>query len=137
LPKRTGKGSFLSAIIGVRFEDKRWWGEGEVKFYMNDDEDFSTIAGTGSEDYVCLSFGLQETLYLYHEANLNRSAQMSNSAKSGFVFTYRWHVQDPIFWKENICMTIQQIGYRMDLNLLPVSPQQLYERQDDWSTATF
>ncbi len=53
LPKRTGKGRFIGSVIGVHSLDtSRWWGEGEVKVYLDGDTDFRTICGTGSEDYV-------------------------------------------------------------------------------------
>ena len=55
LPMRLGRGRFLGAIIGVRSLGPNWWGEGEVKFYLDGDEDFATLVGTGSEDYVGLS----------------------------------------------------------------------------------
>lgn len=128
LPQRRGKGCFLGAVMGVRVEDQRWWGEGEVKFYLDGDEDFATIVGTGAEDYVGLSFGMQETPFLYHGASLNRD---------GFISMYRWHVRDPVYWRESCRVTIQQIGHRGTAYRWEDYPHQLYERADDWSTATF
>lgn len=49
LPQRTGKGRFIGAVIGVRTLHPGWWGEGEIKMYMDGDEKFPTINGTGSE----------------------------------------------------------------------------------------
>jgi hypothetical protein len=128
LPERKGKGRFIGAVIGVRVEDKKWWGEGEVKFYMDGDTDFATLVGTGSEDYVCLSLGMQETPFRYHGASLNRD---------GFVSMYRWHLPDPIFWQSSCRVTIQQIGHKLESADMKDYMGQLYERQDDWSTATF
>jgi hypothetical protein len=128
LPERKGKGSFVGAVIGVRWLDPRWWGEGEVKFYLDGDTDFPTISGTGAEDYVCLSFGMQETPFRYHGASLNRE---------NFVSMYRWHTPDPIFWRSSARVTIQQIGVNQGFAGWDDYLQNLYERQDDWSTATF
>ena len=36
-----------------------WWGEGEIKFYMDGDTDFATIGGTGTEDYFCGSYNFE------------------------------------------------------------------------------
>ncbi|MCA9438085.1 MAG: DUF2961 domain-containing protein, partial [Candidatus Omnitrophica bacterium] len=60
LPKRTGMGRYIGCLLGVRYLEKSWWGEGEVKVYLDGDTEFPTICGTGSEDYVGLSWGIQE-----------------------------------------------------------------------------
>ena len=126
LPKRTGKGRFIGAVIGIRTLEENWWGEGEIKVYMDGDADFPTICGTGSEDYVCLSYGMQQTPYLYHGCSFNQD---------GYISMYRWHIPDPIYWKEECRITIQQIGY--DRSRQDSTGTALYERQDDWSSATF
>jgi len=119
LPSRTGKGRFLGTVIGIRSLDpEHWWGEGEVKVYRDGDTEFPTICGTGSEDYVGLSWGIQQTPFLYNGCSLNRD---------GYVSMYRWHLPDPVFWQRECRITIQQIGWK----------EGLYERQDDWSCATF
>ena len=119
LPKRKNKGRFMGALIGIRnLTPGQWWGEGEIKIYMDGDTDFPTICGTGSEDYVCLSYGMQQTPYLYNGCSLN---------EKDFVSMYRWHLPDPIFWREECRITIQQIAWKNGLA----------ETQDDWSCATF
>jgi hypothetical protein len=118
LPKRTGRGRFLGVVLGIRALEDAWWGEGEVKVYLDGDTEFPTICGTGSEDYVGLSWGIQQTPYLYHGCSLNQNRLVS---------MYRWHLPDPIYWREDVRVTIQQIGWR----------DGLYERQDDWACATF
>ncbi len=126
LPKRSGKGCFLGAVLGIRTLEGNWWGEGEIKIYMDGDTEFPTICGTGSEDYVGLSYGMQQTPYLYHGCSFNQD---------GFISMYRWHLPDPIYWKEDCRITIQQIGY--DHSRIESTGTALYERQDDWSSATF
>ncbi|MBN1419064.1 MAG: DUF2961 domain-containing protein [Planctomycetes bacterium] len=118
LPKRAAPGRFIGSIIGIRALEGNWWGEGEIKVYLDGDTDFPTICGTGSEDYVGLSWGIQQTPFLYNGCSLN---------EKGYVCMYRWHLPDPILWKKDARITIQQIGYRNGL----------YERKDDWSCATF
>jgi hypothetical protein len=119
LPKRVGKGRFIGTVLGIRSLDtKRWWGEGEIKIFIDGDKEFPTICGTGSEDYVCLSYGMQQTPFFYNGCSLNQEE---------FVSMYRWHLLDPIYWEKECQITIQQIGW----------DKGLFERQDDWSTATF
>jgi len=128
LPQRTGKGRLIGSVIGIRVEDQKWWGEGEVKMFLDGDKEFATIVGTGAEDYVGLSFGMQQTPFAYHGCSLN---------KDGFISMYRWHLPDPVYWRENIRVTIQQIGHKGTSNAPGEYANQLYERQDDWSASTF
>ena len=118
LPTRSNKGRFIGSLIGIRSLSEGWWGEGEIKVYRDGDQEFPTICGTGSEDYVGLSWGIQQTPFLYHGCSLNAK---------GFVTMHRWHLPDPIYWQKEARVTIQQIGWK----------DGLYERQDDWSCATF
>jgi len=119
LPQRKQKGRFMGSVIGIRnLHPGQWWGEGEVKVYMDGDEPFATIVGTGSEDYVGLAWGIQQTPFLYNGCSLNQN---------NFVSMYRWHLPDPIAWQEEARITIQQIAWKNGLA----------ETEDDWSTATF
>ncbi len=119
LPKRTGKGRFIGALIGIRnMHPGQWWGEGEIKIFMDGDTEYPTICGTGSEDYVGLSYGIQQTPYLYNGCNLN---------ENNFISMYRWHLPDPIWWQQECRITIQQIAWKKGLA----------ETSDDWSSATF
>jgi len=119
LPKRKGKGRYIGALIGIRnLHPDQWWGEGEIKIYMDGDKELPTIVGTGSEDYVGLSYGMQPTPYLYNGCSLN---------EDNFVSMYRWHLPDPIYWQKEVRITIQQIAWKGGL----------VETHDDWSAATF
>ncbi len=121
LPLRKNKGRFIGAVIGVRnLHPDQWWGEGEFKVYMDGDKEFPTIVGTGSEDYVGLSWGVQQTPYLYNGCSLN---------ENNFVSMYRWHLPDPIAWRKEARITIQQ--------LTGMPGKGLVETRDDWSCATF
>ncbi|MBN2477648.1 MAG: DUF2961 domain-containing protein [Pirellulales bacterium] len=119
LPPRKNKGRFIGSVIGIRnLHPGQWWGEGEIKVYFDGDKEFPTICGTGSEDYVGLSWGIQQTPFLYNGCSLNQK---------NFVSMYRWHLPDPIAWQKECRITIQQIAWKNGLA----------ETQDDWSCATF
>ena len=119
LPKRTQKGRFIGSVIGIRnLHPDQWWGEGEVKVYMDGDKEFPTICGTGSEDYVGLAWGIQQTPFRYNGCSLN---------DKHFISMYRWHLPDPVAWKKEARITIQQIGWKKGL----------HETTDDWSAASF
>ncbi len=134
LPKRTGKGRFIGTVLGIQPDYKAWWGEGEVKIYLDGDKEFATIVGTGAEDYVGLSWGIQQNAFLYHGANLVTNEDTSDT---GAVSMYRWHIPDPVYWRKDIRVTVQQIGHEGQGTTLADYKAQLFERQDDWSAATF
>ncbi len=123
LPQRTQQGRFIGSLMGIRSEKPHWWGEGEMKVYLDGDKQFPTICGTGSEDYVGLSWGMQQVQFLYNGCALNQK----NANGHTFVTMYRWHLPDPIAWKKDARITIQQIAWHHGLK----------ETQDDWSCATF
>lgn len=119
LPQRKQQGRFIGSVIGIRnLHPGTWWGEGEVKVYFDGDQQFPTICGTGSEDYVGLAWGIQQTPFHYNGCSLNQK---------DFVSMYRWHLPDPIVWRKECRITIQQIAWRGGLA----------ETEDDWSCATF
>ncbi len=119
LPERKQAGRFIGSIIGIRnLHPKQWWGEGEIKVYMDGDKQWPTIVGTGSEDYVGLAWGIQQAPFQYNGCSLN---------EKGFVTMYRWHLPDPTSWRKQCRITIQQIAWK----------EGLAETSDDWACATF
>jgi hypothetical protein len=119
MPMRQGRGRYLGSVIGVRSLHDFWWGEGEVKIYLDGDQAFPTLCGTGSEDYVGLSWEVQQTPFLYHGASLHQKR---------FTSMYRWHLPDPVVWHREARATVQQIGWK---------DGRLVETFDDWSAASF
>lgn len=113
-----GQGHFLGCVVGVRILEPHWWGEGEVKCYIDGDTIYPTICGTGSEDYVCSAWGLGEHHTPYHGANYMRD---------DLVSYYRWHTHDPIYFYRRLKVTVQQMGHYGTL----------FERQDDYSSCAF
>lgn len=139
LPLRQGRGRFIGTVIGILPLGLHWWGEGEVKFYLDGDTEFPTIVGTGSEDYVGLAWCVQQTCFPMHGANLVTKGPVPNMA--GPASMYRWHLADPVLWHTSARVSIQQIG--VDITA-PGSMREfqsylecLRERQDDWSCCTF
>ena len=110
LPLRKNKGRFIGSVIGIRnLHPEQWWGEGEIKVYMDGDKDFPTICGTGSEDYVGLAWGIQQTPFLYNGCSLDQKDDVTGNV---FVSMYRWHLPDPIAWQREARITIQQIAWK-------------------------
>jgi hypothetical protein len=137
LPLREGVGRYLGAVIGVRPTSSAWWGEGEVRIFLDGDVDQPTIVGTGAEDYACLSWGLQQNTFPFHGANLVSKGRTD----TGPVSMYRWHLPDPVYWAESIRVTIQQIGIDLRGPAVPDSLSGylacLRDRRDDWCSCAF
>jgi hypothetical protein len=106
LPRVFGKGRLLGVNVGVLSNpeyDDSWWGEGEVKMYLDGDDQHPTIAGTGAEDYTGTAWGLGKF------ANRYEGCPVADSAKRMWSF-YRFHIPDPVFFEKDLKVTIQTIG---------------------------
>lgn len=110
-----GQGRFMGAVIGLidRYSHTgTWWGEGEVKIYMDGDKDYPTICGTGAEDYAGSAWGLGRFSSRFFGCPLNDPP---------YISFYRFHVLAPVYFTQDIKVTIQQIGN--DGSPTPMDPQ--------------
>ena len=156
LPRVDGKGRFLGVNAGVISNTakyfKSWWGEGEVKVYLDGDNDHPTLCGTGTEDYVGTGWGLGAY------ANRYQGCPLADRDRSRYAF-YRYHVPDPVYFRENIRVTCQQMGCwdpatlpqfigaglqltwgseAVDMQAaLAAKGYGMFEREDDWSSCAF
>ena len=106
LPKVSGKGRFLGSNIGVSANPlykKSWFGEGEVKMYIDGDNEFPTLIGTGTEDFIGTAWGQGKYI------NNFTGCTVADDSLKEWAF-YRFHIPDPIFFKEDIRTTLQQLG---------------------------
>ncbi|HEA29007.1 MAG TPA: DUF2961 domain-containing protein [Leeuwenhoekiella sp.] len=106
IPKISGKGRYLGANIGILtdplYEDT-WFGEGEVKVYLDGDTQNPTLVGSGTEDYIGTAYG-QQTY-----SNMYQGSLVADPKKGEYAF-YRYHVPDPVYFYKDIKVSIQQIG---------------------------
>ena len=108
-----GPGRFLGCSIGVRTIDPcAWYGEGEVKVYRDGDTTHPTICGTGLEDYVGSAWGMGRHAAQYAGVPFVVAPEGRGDSPD-FVSFYRWHLPDPIVYREEMTVTIQQIGYAL------------------------
>jgi len=105
-----GPGRFLGCNVGVRVLDEgSWYGEGEVKVFLDGDAALPTICGTGLEDYVGSAWGMGPHHAPYGGVPLE-VAPPGHRGQPDFVGFYRWHVPDPVIFQRDLRVTIQQIG---------------------------
>lgn len=112
-----GKGHYVGTFLSVQPNHGGWWGEGEVKFYMDGDE-WPTICGTGLEDYFCGSYNFENAqthqyqTYTTPYAGMHQVIMPDGLYHSQQRFSmYRWHLTDPIRFDSGIKVTIQALGW--------------------------
>ncbi len=112
-----GKGQYVGTYIAWRVNDNCWWGEGEIKFYMDGDKDYPTICGTGTEDYFCGSYNFEnQKTHKYQEfttpyAGMHQVIRPDGLYRAVTAFgLYRWHIVDPIRFDRDLKVTIQDLG---------------------------
>ncbi len=120
-----GKGQYVGTYLCWQVNNNGWWGEGEIKFYLDGDTDFPTICGTGTEDYFCGAYNFdvggsyREFTSPYAGMYKIDSTDSTYAANRRFNL-YRWHITDPVYFDENIRVTIQALGWRSGKRYLPL-----------------
>jgi hypothetical protein len=114
LPAVKGHGRFLGANVGINAKavyKTSWWGEGEVKIFLDRDTEYPTLAGTGTEDYIGTGWG--QGMYINNYAGCT----IADAPNRQWSF-YRLHVPDPVFFAESCRVDLQQIGGEVKTNVL-------------------
>ena len=131
-----GWGQYVGTYLAWGVHSNGWWGEGEVKFFIDGDDEFPTICGTGTEDYFCGSYNFENPeTHQYQEfstpySGLPQVIRPDGVYRSQMRFgMYRWHIPDPIRFEESLRVTIQALGWRSDGRYLPL--------QDDISSVAY
>lgn len=129
-----GHGHYVGTYIAWGVNNNGWWGEGEIKFYLDGDREFPTICGTGTEDYFGGAWNFDvdgeyrpfTTPYLGLCQVIKPDGRYRSQQRFGM---YRWHIQDPIRFEKDLRVTIQALGWRSSDRYLPL--------QDDIASTVF
>lgn len=138
-----GKGQYVGTYLAIGVHNNGWWGEGEIKFFMDGDTEFPTINGTGTEDYFCGSYdfdthtknaaGVEEvgyTEFCSPYAGMHQVIRGDGHYKVSQRFgLYRWHISDPVRFENGLKVTLQDLGWRAGGRYLP--------QQDDMAATVF
>ena len=132
-----GHGQYVGTYMAWGVNNTGWWGEGEIKFFLDGDGEFPTICGTGTEDYFCGSYnfdvgkdfgGYREFTTPY--AGLPQVIRPDGTYASQTRFgMYRWHIPDPVRFEADLRVTIQALGWRSGTRFMPL--------QDDLASVAF
>jgi hypothetical protein len=122
-----GRGHYVGTYMAWGVNNTGWWGEGEIKFFMDGDETFPTICGTGTEDYFCGAYnfdvgkengGYREFTTPYTGLQVIRPDGLyASQTRFGL---YRWHIPDPIRFERDLRVIIQALGWREGRRYLPL-----------------
>ncbi|HWJ73075.1 MAG TPA: glycoside hydrolase family 172 protein [Kaistia sp.] len=139
-----GRGQYVGTYMAWGTNNAGWWGEGEIKFFMDGDRDYATICGTGTEDYFCGAYNfdggvIDPTMVSAYREYTTAYAGLPQVLRPDGVYRsqqrfgmYRWHITDPIRFNADLRITIQALGWRTekkDRRYLPL--------QDDIASVAF
>lgn len=103
-----GQGHYVGTFIAWEQLSNGWWGEGEVKFYIDGDTTNPTICGTGTEDYFGGAWGFEDTFstpFLGYPYSRKEQGEIPKHSM------YRWHVPDPVRFASSLRVTVQALGW--------------------------
>ena len=123
-----GRGQYVGTYVAWGSNNNGWWGEGELKFYMDGDE-YPTICGTGTEDYFCGSYNFDKSAthdegyitYTTPYAGFHQVIRPDGDYRTQLrMGMYRWHIVDPIRFGRDIKVTMQALGWGYNRRYLPL-----------------
>ncbi len=122
-----GQGHYVGTYMCWGVNNNGWWGEGEIKFFLDGDTDFPTICGTGTEDYFCGSYNFENKAEGQYQEFSTPYTGLAQVIRPDGVYKsqqrfglYRWHIMDPIRFQEDLRVTIQALGWRSGGRYLPL-----------------
>jgi hypothetical protein len=121
-----GAGHYVGTYLAWGTNSSGWWGEGELKFYLDGDQELPTICGTGTEDYFGGAWnfdvpGTGYTAYTTPYLGLPQVLRPDGLYHSQQRFgMYRWHLPDPVRFSTDLRVTVQALGWRSDGRYLPL-----------------
>ena len=122
-----GQGQYVGTFMAWQQNNAGWWGEGEIKMFIDGDKNFPTICGTGTEDYFGGAWCFGDD---FSAPYLGFRQVVKKSGEVGARMTlYRFHVQDPVFFSSDLKVTMQALGWRTERRFLPL--------QDDISSVAY
>ncbi|HEY7209424.1 MAG TPA: glycoside hydrolase family 172 protein [Bryobacteraceae bacterium] len=122
-----GKGQYVGTYLAWGTHSTGWWGEGEMKFYIDGDKEFPTIAGTGTEDYFGGSYNFENKEKKQYETFTTPYSGLAQVIRPDGLYQsqqrfgmYRWHITDPVRFDSDLKVTIQALGWQEGGRYLPL-----------------
>jgi len=122
-----GRGHYVGTYLAWEVRSPGWWGEGEIKFFMDGDREFPTICGTGTEDYFCGSYNFENRQTKKYQTFSTPYSGLAQVLPPDIAYLpgqrfglYRWHLTDPVRFQKDLKVTIQALGWQSDGRYLPL-----------------
>jgi hypothetical protein len=113
-----GQGHYVGTVMAWSQFSNGWWGEGEIKFYIDGDGQSPTICGTGTEDYFCGAWGFGDTFSAPFTGYPLWRKEPGEVPRHGL---YRWHIMDPIRFRRDLKVTMQALGWWLKGKFQPLT----------------
>jgi len=133
-----GQGRYVGTYMAWGVNNAGWWGEGEIKFYLDGDKEFPTLCGTGTEDYFCGSYNFENRATRRYQPFTTPYAGMPQVIEPDGVYRsqqrfglYRWHIPDPVRFERELRVTVQALGWRAH------GPRRYLPLQDDIASVAY
>jgi hypothetical protein len=135
-----GQGQYVGTFMAWQQNNQIWWGEGEIQMFIDGDDEYPTICGTGTEDYFGGAWGFEKDgfsqtfsapYFGYHDVQPRTTPEFTGlNIRAGSRFTlYRFHIYDPVYFASDLRVLMQCIGWRGGGRYLPL--------QDDVSSVVY
>ncbi len=122
-----GRGHYVGTYLAWEVRSPGWWGEGEIKFYLDGDRQFPTICGTGTEDYFCGSYNFENRETKKYQTFSTPYSGLAQVLPPDLTYVpgqrfglYRWHITDPVRFQKDLKVTIQALGWQSGHRYLPL-----------------
>ncbi len=122
-----GRGQYVGTYMAWESRSPGWWGEGEIKFYFDGDKEFPTICGTGTEDYFCGSYDFEDSETHRYVPFSTPYSGLAQVIPLNTIYVppqrfglYRWHIADPVRFKQDMKVTMQALGWKDNGAYLPL-----------------
>ncbi|MFO0929682.1 MAG: glycoside hydrolase family 172 protein [Gemmataceae bacterium] len=122
-----GRGHYVGTYLAWEVRSPGWWGEGEIKFFLDGDGEYPTICGTGTEDYFCGSYNFENQETKRYQTFSTPYTGLAQVLPPELTYVpgqrfglYRWHIPDPVRFKKDLRVTIQALGWQDGGRYLPL-----------------
>lgn len=100
----TGQGHYVGTVYSAQQVELGWFGEGDDFFYVDGAAE-PQLRGTGTEDYFDDAWGFRPYSAPFHGVSLYEGIFPGDR-----VTAYRWHLPDPVPFKESLKVQIEHKG---------------------------
>jgi len=114
-------GFYVGTTLFWTTHRKSWWGEGQIKFFLDGDHEFPSLVEAGTEDYFGGAWAFGKDAIHSRPSELFENEFCAPFFGAPFIQTdennsrrvsmYRWHIPDPIYFNKDLRIEVQSLGW--------------------------